>query len=93
MNEIRENLLREVLAAAGINDDALYTDYLGCGFGFIGNGPRDLARFFIAFVSEASDNVETLIERVDLADDLADAVRFDDGDEGTVFYFPGFTVT
>lgn len=94
--EIRKTLVREALTAAGEDDTALRTDYSGRGmygrtcFGFIGNATT-LCKFFVAFVSEAASysDDDALIERIEVADELAERVRTDDMGGDTIYYFPG----
>src|SRR5690348_10997559 len=98
MIDIQESVIREALEAASIDADALHATYSGrfmrgqtC-FGIAGSH-KDIVRFFIAFVSDASFDTDALEERIELADDLAEAMRTDNMGRDTIFYFPGFVLS
>jgi hypothetical protein len=98
MIDIRESVVREALEAASIHESALHATYSGqfmrgqtC-FGISGD-TKDVIRFFIAFVSLNTQDAEALEEHIELADDLAEAMRTDDLGLGKIFYFPGFILS
>lgn len=89
--EIQKTSVIEALTDAGLSEDFLYDGYSGRGmygeicFGIICR-TGELIKFFASFIEIAP-------WRVDLVNDLADALKNDALGRDIIFYFPGFTLT